>query len=56
MEESGPPMREKAMQKKTRVYTKELKPEAVQLVQTGGKSQAQIYYAPDFRKAYRAEV
>lgn len=42
LEESRPPVREKAMQKRTKIYTKEFKLEAVQLVQTSGKSQAQI--------------
>jgi transposase len=42
LEESGPPAREKTMQKTTRTYTKEFKLEAVQLVQASGKSQAQI--------------
>lgn len=41
-EESRPPAREKTMQKRTQIYTKEFKLEAVQLVQASGKSQAQI--------------
>src|SRR5581483_4228022 len=41
-EERGPPERVKSMQKKTNIYTKEFKREAVQFVQLSGKSQAQI--------------
>jgi transposase len=42
LEERRPPERVKIMQKSTRTYTKEFKLETVQLVQTSGKSQAQI--------------
>lgn len=42
LEENCPPVRSKTMQKATKIYTKEFKLEAVQLVQSSGRSQAQI--------------
>jgi len=42
LEESRPPVGKRPCKKRTQIYTKEFKLEAVQPVQTSGKSQAQI--------------